>query len=324
MSQESRYFLRMHNRVAMTAACVVSTGLFLATPWALAESSSGTGTPQSAIAARAGAVTLGQFAYISPVECPSGANPKGPTTMAQYVEAGAPSYTTPFAGVITSYSVRASGTGLVRLVVFGPSATAGHRRIVAFSAQNAVAANTSVNTFKTRVPVTAGLSIGLNNSAGAMICWGAGAAGDQVARANVDPTASNDYVGTSLELGKRVNISAVLEPDVDGDQYGDISQDLCPQSKLAQVACPAPDTTVTKKPKRRSASRKAKITFSSTIAGSTFTCRVDGKAATPCTSPYKKKVKVGKHTVVITATSAAGIVDPSPAKVKFKVTKPKR
>ena len=314
----------MHNRLAMTAAGVVTTGLFLATPWALAESSSLTGTPEPAIAARAGAVTLGQFAYISPVECPPGANPKGPTTMAQYSEAGAPSYTTPFAGVITSYSVRASGAGLVRLVVFGPSATAGHRTVVAMSAQNAVAANTSVNTFKTRVPVAAGLSIGLNNSAGSMICWGAGVAGDQVSRANVDPAASADFPGGNFESGKRVNISAVLEPDVDGDQYGDISQDLCPQSKLAQTACPAPDTTVTKKPKRRSAARKAKIKFSSTIAGSTFTCAVDGKAARPCTSPFKKKVKVGKHTVVITATSAAGIVDPTPAKVKFKVTKPKR
>ena len=34
------------------------------------------------------------------------------------------------------------------------------------SAQNAVTVNTGVNTFPTRVPVAAGLSIGLNNSAG--------------------------------------------------------------------------------------------------------------------------------------------------------------
>jgi hypothetical protein len=314
----------MHNRLAMTAAGVVCTGLFLATPWAVAGSSSRTGTPETAIAARAGAVTLGQFAYISYFECPPGANPKGPTTMAQYGEAGAPSYTAPFAGVITSYSVRSTGAGLVRLVIFGPSATAGHRRVVALSAQNAVAANTSVNTFKTRVPVAAGQTIGLNNSAGAMICWGAGVAGDLVSRANVDPAVSADFPGGNPESGKRVNISAVLEPDVDGDQYGDISQDLCPQSKLAQSACPVPDTQVTKKPKKRSAARKAKIKFSSTIAGSTFTCAVDGKPAQPCTSPFKQKMKVGKHTVVITATSAVGIVDPIPAKVKFKVTKPKR
>ena len=77
---------------------------------------------------------------------------------------------------------------------------------------------------------------------------------------------------------------------------------------------------MTKQPKKRSATRKAKIKFTSTVAGSTFTCALDGKAAKPCTSPYKKRVKIGKHTVVITATSPFGIVDPTPATVKFKVT----
>jgi len=261
---------------------------------------------------------LGKVAAASPVNCTP-----GPATMAQYLEGGAPSYTTPTAGVITSYSVRSSGAGLVRLVVFGPSAIAGHRTVVAMSAQNPVPVNTAVNTFPTRVPVTAGLSIGLNNSAGSMICWGAGFAGDQVAAVPFDPAGSSDFPGGNPQNTKRVNISAVLEPDVDGDQYGDLTQDLCPQSKLTQAACPAPDTTVTRKPKRKAANRKPKIRFSSTIAGSTFTCAVDGKAAKPCTSPYKKRFKVGKHTVVITATSAVGIADPTPARVKFKVTKAK-
>ncbi len=248
----------------------------------------------------------------------------GPTTVAQYLEGGAPSYVTPSAGVITSYSVRASlGAGQVRLVVFGPSATAGHRTVVALSAQNPVVTST-VNTFATRVPVAAGLSIGLNTSANAMLCWGGGVAGDQVSAAIFDPAVSTDFPGGNLQTGKRVNISAVLEPDVDGDQYGDLTQDACPQSSLTQAACPAPDTKVSRQPKKRAAARKAKIKFSSTVAGSTFTCSVDGKAAKGCASPFKKKFKVGKHTVVITATSAVGIVDPTPAVVKFKVTKPKR
>ena len=50
-------------------------------------------------------------------------------------------------------------------------------------------------------------------------------------------------------------------PDADGDTFGDVSQDLCPQSKLTQAACPAPDTTVTKQPKKKSTKRKAKIKF---------------------------------------------------------------
>jgi hypothetical protein len=122
----------------------------------------------------------------------------------------------------------------------------------------------------------------------------------------------------------RVNVSAVVESDADGDGYGDVSQDLCPQSKLSQAACPAPDTTVTKAPKKKSTKRKATIKFTATVPGSTFTCAVDKKAAKPCTSPFKKKYKYGKHTVVITATSPAGLVDPTPVTVKFKVKKPAR
>ena len=267
--------------------------------------------------AAAGAVTLGQVATTGAQGC----NP-GPTTMAQYLEAGPPSYLTPTAGVITSYSVQAGSTaGSVRLVLFGPSPTAGHRTVVGYSAQNPVVIN-SLNTFPVRIPVAAGVSIGLNNSASSMICWGAGAAGDLVTAASgFDPTTSNDFAPAANISSVRVNISAVLEPDADGDGFGDVSQDLCPQLKGTQAACPAPDTTVTKAPKKRSTKRKAKITFTA-AAGSTFTCAVDGKAAEPCTSPYKKRFKYGKHVVLITATSQFGIVDPTPAKVKFKVVRP--
>ena len=137
-----------------------------------------------------------------------------------------------------------------------------------------------------------------------------------------DPDAPAGNFTGGPAAGYYMNLSAVLEPDVDGDGYGDVSQDLCPQSKLSQAACPAPDTTVTKAPKKKSTKRKATVKFSATVAGSTFTCAVDGKAAKPCTSPFKKKYKYGKHTVVITATSPAGIVDPTPVTVKFKVKRP--
>jgi hypothetical protein len=113
----------------------------------------------------------------------------------------------------------------------------------------------------------------------------------------------------------------VWEPDVDHDLYGDVSQDLCPQSELTQSACPAPDTSVTKQPKKKSTKRNVKITFTS-VTGAAFTCAVDGKAAKPCASPYKKKLKYGKHVVLITATSPFGMVETTPATVKFKIKKP--
>lgn len=90
---------------------------------------------------------------------------------------------------------------------------------------------------------------------------------------------------------------------------------------------PAPQTTLTKKPKKKVFTRKnqKKVTFAftSSIAGSTFMCSIDGKAAKPCTSPLKFKAKLGKHRVTVTAV-AAGVSDPTPVSYRFKVKKKPR
>jgi hypothetical protein len=87
------------------------------------------------------------------------------------------------------------------------------------------------------------------------------------------------------------------------------------------VACPDPDTTITKRPKRFRANPKVKVKFASSIGGSTFTCSLDGRKFRPCTSPYKKKLGVGRHTLRVRAVSPAGITDPEPAKVKVTITR---
>jgi len=92
--------------------------------------------------------------------------------------------------------------------------------------------------------------------------------------------------------------------------------DATPATRAFTVDTTAPDTTVTK-PAKRTTKRKVKIVFTSE-AGATFQCQVDGKAWKACTSPLRLKVKEGKHTVLIRATDAAGNVDATPAKVKFK------
>lgn len=90
---------------------------------------------------------------------------------------------------------------------------------------------------------------------------------------------------------------------------------------------PAPQTTITKAPKKLKAKgrKKAKATFefSSSIAGATFACALDGAAPTPCSSPKTLQVKKGKHTFTVVAT-AAGVSDPTPASSSFKVKKKKR
>ena len=84
----------------------------------------------------------------------------------------------------------------------------------------------------------------------------------------------------------------------------------------------SPDTTVTKKPKDTSRS-KAKIKFSASEPGSHFECKVDKRQFKPCASPLKlKNLDVGKHKVQVRAVDAAGNVDATPAKVKWKVLPP--
>jgi len=84
----------------------------------------------------------------------------------------------------------------------------------------------------------------------------------------------------------------------------------------------APDTTIGKAPKKKTFKQKARFTFSATEPGSTFLCMIDRKPATPCTSPYKKKVrKRGKHTFTVRAVDAVGNVDATPATVTWKLRK---
>ncbi len=86
-----------------------------------------------------------------------------------------------------------------------------------------------------------------------------------------------------------------------------------------------PNTTGLSGPKTVTAGKKAKFRFTSTEAGSTFTCKLDKGKARKCTSPYSLKVsKPGKHTLKVTATDAAGNADPSPASRTFTVKAKKK
>lgn len=67
-------------------------------------------------------------------------------------------------------------------------------------------------------------------------------------------------------------------------------------------------------------STKAKIKFSSSEAGSKFTCKVNKAKAKPCKSPYKAKLKKGRNTITIIATDRAG----NPSKARKVVIKRKK
>ena len=84
----------------------------------------------------------------------------------------------------------------------------------------------------------------------------------------------------------------------------------------------APTTKFGKAPKKKSTKRKVKFTFSASEQAS-FTCKLDKAAAEACTSPYKAKVKYGKHKFSLTATDALENVSAAET-YKWKVKKKKR
>ena len=63
---------------------------------------------------------------------------------------------------------------------------------------------------------------------------------------------------------------------------------------------------------------KVTFDFSSTLAGATFECKLDGGRFTPCTSPTSYSVKPGRHSFLVISVGAAG-GDPTPASFSFKV-----
>jgi hypothetical protein len=122
----------------------------------------------------------------------------------------------------------------------------------------------------------------------------------------------------TIDAGSDVNLGAFdfeHDPRVAGD-----APDIGADEFLPPLDDTAPDTEITKQPKRKTTKRKAKLKFSSSEAASTFECKLDKKPFKPCESPFKKKVKAGKkHKFKVRATDATGNTDPTPAKAKWKV-----
>ncbi|HYQ79643.1 MAG TPA: Ig-like domain-containing protein [Solirubrobacterales bacterium] len=82
---------------------------------------------------------------------------------------------------------------------------------------------------------------------------------------------------------------------------------------------PAPSTQLKKHPPKLTMKRKAKFTFASNEPGARFECKLDKKPFRACASPYKKKVKVGKHKFQVRAVDAQGKADPTPVVFAWKV-----
>ncbi|UJA19816.1 hypothetical protein HJD18_06075 [Thermoleophilia bacterium SCSIO 60948] len=140
-------------------------------------------------------------------------------------------------------------------------------------------------------------------------------------------TCSADYPS-----GQSVALTATPEPGSVFDHWDGactgveatctvMADDLNVTAVFADVT--PPDTKVTKtvvNDKRRTATFR----FASTEPGSTFTCKLDGHPARPCTSPRTyANLKVGRHRLKVTAADGAGNADPTPASKRWRI-RPRR
>jgi hypothetical protein len=240
-----------------------------------------------------------------------------------------PSYTTT-AGVVTSWSsmALAANPGTLELKI-GREGPANTYTITGSSQPEPLVAN-RLNSFRTRIPVQAGdvLALYLPPQPFSIGCGiPTGNVGDTVKYYGApvpDPAVGTVITTTTGNASLHLNVSARIEPDADGDGYGDLTQDACPALKNTHDDCLPPDTFLKTAPKKLVAHGKtarAKVVFFASEEGSTFTCSVDGAPATPCASPLKLKLKRGKHTVTVVATDKVGNVDSTPLVVRIKVTK---
>lgn len=166
-------------------------------------------------------------------------------------------------GIITGWGLEvAPGIGPMaqQLVVFEPLGNGAYRKI-AESRPETVSAG--INSFNARIPVKGGESVGLFGPDGTLACDGEAETRERDAEGNpIEPSqaisqgaAGSTVVGGSMAFenlqGVGTPLSSGVEPDHDGDGYGDYSQDRCRETASRGSDCPIRSKIVGAKVNRR-------------------------------------------------------------------------
>lgn len=140
-------------------------------------------------------------------------------------------------GVITSWSYQAGPNveGTLRLKMFRPLGGDDYRVVGSDQLRNPSA--DALNTYPVRIPVREGDKIGVNKS-GVPVASNVSAPEESFATLSGADLADGSSASFTRGNGRRIDLSAVLEADADGDGFGDTSQDLCPTDPSTQGQCP--------------------------------------------------------------------------------------
>ena len=85
-----------------------------------------------------------------------------------------------------------------------------------------------------------------------------------------------------------------------------------------------PNTTLTAQPKAKTKKKGATFGFTSSEAGSSFECSLNGAPFTSCSSPHSVIAKKGKNSFAVRAKDPSGNLDQTPATYDWKVKKKKK
>jgi hypothetical protein len=199
-------------------------------------------------------------------------------------------------GVIVRWRVLNGNSGAYRIHVLtdnpGGSGGAFHAyHVLATSETGNVTAPTDptfskISTFQTRLPIPAGGYIGLTVPGGTIPGFQSSAGQANYSRTEAPSSGVTGVVGESHNGAILYN--ADVEPDVDGDGYGDVTQDSCPAvASIHEGPCPVVAVTVGDKPANLNLAPKIK---SLTVKPKSFHAKPLGKV--PAGGGWGTKVKL--------------------------------
>ena len=217
------------------------------------------------------AVVLGALAPAAPAATTIGQNfaPTTPTgaraTVLQSTVSAGAGYRSPVNGIVTSWRFQAGTTTEETRLKIGRQAPSGSGFDMIAESDFVTPAPDQLNTFNVRIPIEAGDIIGLYQHRGDTPAAGRTSSDED----QLSYLFSEDHpVGTRknyLNLtNMRINLTAVIEADGDGDGYGDETQDLCPaDATIFSEGC-NPNLLVEQTADRTTAGAYQRVTFSAT------------------------------------------------------------
>jgi hypothetical protein len=161
----------------------------------------------------------------------------GQPTMIQASVTSGESYTVASSGILTSWGVDTTifGSSSMLAAVFGTES--GGIWTVHRATPFQLVVGNRINAFSTRMPVVAGEVLGMVSYNSNNLMCGVLPIGDSIASSGASTYAGESFMPNAMPQF-RVGVWGIVEPDVDGDGFGDDTQDKCPQSAAFQNACP--------------------------------------------------------------------------------------